>query len=90
MDKFQRDHEAEQEDGLTRCTPGRVPDRKRKWSAAQTSAINARVASATWTDTDAEYEALFRDVVGEASSRTLEQLKRKVVARGPPVSPGRK
>merc|ERR1712185_538391 len=38
-DKFARDHEAEQEDGLTRCTPGRKPDRKRKWTETQTQTI---------------------------------------------------
>lgn len=77
-DKFVRDHEAEQEDGLTRCTPGRVPDRKRKWSEQQTGLIIQRVTAKEWTDSDAEYEALWRDVVGASSSLTLEQLRRKV------------
>ena len=56
QDKFHRDHEAEQEDGLTRCTPGRKPDRKRKWTEAQTALISKRVSAATWGDSDAEYE----------------------------------
>ena len=77
-DKFARDHEAEQEDGLTRCTPGRKPDRKRKWTETQTQTIIKRVSAANWGDSDAEYEALWQDVVDERSSLTLEQLKRKV------------
>ena len=38
-DKFIRDHERVQDDGLTRCFPGRVADRTRKWSNSQARLI---------------------------------------------------
>lgn len=31
-DKFSRDHERIQDDGMTRCAPGRFPDRTKKWT----------------------------------------------------------
>jgi len=38
-DKFTRDHEKVQEDGMTRCAPGRFPDRTKKWTDEETRII---------------------------------------------------
>jgi len=39
IDKFTRDHETVQGDGMTRCAPGRFPDRTKKWTDEETRMI---------------------------------------------------
>jgi hypothetical protein len=45
QDKFPRNHEDIHPGGLTRCAPGRVADRSRKWQPAQVRrAVEARTS----------------------------------------------
>ena len=75
-DKFARDHERVDQSGLTRCAPGRVVDRSRKWAPAHVSLIAARDPQdeAGLLETLAELRALGGDLANIDAS----QLKRKV------------
>ena len=74
-DKFIRDHERVQDDGRTRCFPGRVADRTRKWTDAQSNRI---VKFNPVSDDD--FECLLEELKerwGASDGLTLEQLRRK-------------
>ena len=73
-DKFARNHEEVRADGLTRCAPGRVADRTRKWQPAHAALVATRDPR-----TDAELTAVLAELhaIG-ATDVDLRQLKRKL------------
>mmetsp|Transcript_28899 Transcript_28899/g.99602 ORF Transcript_28899/g.99602 Transcript_28899/m.99602 type:complete len:222 (-) Transcript_28899:2-667(-) len=75
-DKFTRDHEFTHDDGCTRCAPGRVPDRTRKWSDEETDVI-CESQPASHRDLEQLLQRLNRGLKS-GDAHTIDSLRRKV------------